>query len=160
MTRLLPYPLLALSLFLMWLLLNGVSAGQLLLGAAVAFGATWAMRALDPSKPRIRRWRVAAILFAGVFVDIIKSNFDAARIILLRSGRARPALVHVPLALRDPTGLAVLACILTCMPGTAWIEYNATSRELLMHVLDAEAEEYWGDLVKQRYERPLREIFE
>ncbi|GAB1581162.1 Na+/H+ antiporter subunit E [Phyllobacterium phragmitis] len=160
MTRLLPYPLLALSLLLMWLLLNGFSAGQLLLGAAIAILATWAMRALDPSKPRIRRWDIVAMLFARVFIDVIRSNFDAARIILFRGARARPGLVQVPLALRDPTGRALLACILTCMPGTAWIEYNATNGELLMHVLDLDAEEHWRDLVKERYERPIREIFE
>jgi len=160
MTRLLPYPLLALSLLLMWLLLNGFSAGQLLLGAAVAIPATWAMRALDPAKPRVRRWRVAAVLFARVFADVIKSNFDAARIILADGGRIRSGLVEVPLDLRDPTGLALLACILTCMPGTAWVEYNAASSELLMHVLDLDAEEDWRDVVKERYERPIREIFE
>ncbi|PRD45620.1 Na+/H+ antiporter subunit E [Phyllobacterium phragmitis] len=159
MTRLLPYPLMALALLIMWLLLNGTSAGQLLLGAVIAILATWAMRSLGPSKPRIRRWRVIPVLFARVFVDVIGSNIDAARIILARGGRTQPDLVHVPLTLRDRTGLAVLACILTSMPGTAWVEYNAASGELLMHVLDVEAEQNWRDLVKERYERPLMEIF-
>jgi len=36
MSRLLPYPLLAASLLVMWLLLNGFSAGHLVLGAAIA----------------------------------------------------------------------------------------------------------------------------
>ncbi|RCS23455.1 Na+/H+ antiporter subunit E [Phyllobacterium salinisoli] len=160
MTRLLPYPLLTLALLLMWLLLNGLSVGQVLLGTVVAISATWAMRTLDPWKSRIRSWRAVAILFGRVSIDVVSSNFDAARLILVRGGRARPAFVRVPLALQDPTGLAVLACILTGMPGTAWIEYNAASGELLMHVLDMDAEEHWRDLVKDRYETPLREIFE
>ena len=36
MSRVLPYPLLTVSLLAMWLLLNGLSVGQVLLGGAIA----------------------------------------------------------------------------------------------------------------------------
>ena len=37
----------------MWLLLNGLSVGQVLLGGAIAVAASSAMAALQPAKPRI-----------------------------------------------------------------------------------------------------------
>ncbi|PYE90514.1 Na+/H+ antiporter subunit E [Phyllobacterium leguminum] len=159
MTRLLPYPLLSLSLLVMWLLLNGVSAGQFALGWFVAIFASWSMRALKPSKPRIRCWRMIPVLFVRVFIDVIGSNIDAARLILIPGKRPRSAFLRIRLALRDPTGLSALAVILTAMPGTAWIEYNARSGELLLHVLDMHDRRYWRELIKKRYEQPLREIF-
>jgi multicomponent K+:H+ antiporter subunit E len=66
----------------------------------------------------------------------------------------------VPLDLKDPTGLAMLSVIVTSTPGTAWIEYNSSEGTLLMHILDVMDETEWIDIVKNRYERLLMEIFE
>jgi multicomponent K+:H+ antiporter subunit E len=78
-------------------------------------------------------------------------------------GRRRkhvPGFVAIPLDLRDRNGLAVLACIVTSTPGTAWVEYAADSGVLVIHVLDLVSEEEWVDLIKNRYESMLMEIFE
>ncbi|MFD1327222.1 Na+/H+ antiporter subunit E [Mycoplana ramosa] len=157
----LPYPLLALSLLLMWLVLNSFSVGHLLLGSAIAVFASWSMAALRPSKPRIRRWDLLARLLAIVLYDIIQSNI--AVVLLILTGRKpghHSAFLVVPLDLKDPTGLALLSVIVTSTPGTAWIEYNSSEGTLLMHILDVMDEREWIDIVKNRYERLLREIFE
>ncbi len=161
MSRLLPYPLLAASLLLMWLLLNGLSAGHVVLGSIIALAAARAMVALQPDKPVLRRWGLAPLLLAHVLVDVLHSNIAVARIVLQGRQRAhRPGFVMIPLELRDPTGLAVLACIITSTPGTAWVEYHAGSGRLRIHILDIEEEQMWIDLIKERYEAPLMEIFE
>src|SRR5690606_29333854 len=74
MTRWLPYPLLALSLLAMWLLLNRPSVGHVLLGGVIALAASWAMRPLHPAKPRLRRWSLVPRLVAIVAADIARSN--------------------------------------------------------------------------------------
>jgi len=161
MRRVLPYPLLTASLILMWLLLNSFSLGHLLLGTVFAYGASWAMTALQPAKPRIRRWDMIPRLFFVVLGDIFRSNIAVAGIILQGKRRARtPGFVIIPLQLRDRTGLAVLACILTATPGTAWIEYHADNGRLLIHVLDLVDEQAWIELIRDRYARMLSEIFE
>jgi multicomponent K+:H+ antiporter subunit E len=53
----------------------------------------------------------------------------------------------------------VLACILTATPGTAWVEFDSKDGWLLLHVLDLIDQETWVDIVKNRYEQPLLEIF-
>lgn len=161
MSRLLPYPLLAASLLGMWLLLNGFSLGHLLLGSVIAVGASLAMKALEPSKPRIRRWSQIPRLLGVVLIDIIVSNAAVIRIIVLgRQEPRRSGFVMIPLELRDPTGLAVLSCIITSTPGTAWLEYRAANGRLLIHVLDMDDEQEVIDLVKKRYESILMEIFQ
>ena len=55
MTRLLPYPLLAVSLLAMWLLLNGLSLGHFVLGSVIAVAASNVTAALQPDRSRI--WR-------------------------------------------------------------------------------------------------------
>ncbi|MCK8783026.1 Na+/H+ antiporter subunit E [Roseomonas sp. NAR14] len=161
MRRLLPFLLLWACLCAMWLLLvGGVSPGSLLLGAALAAGACWGYALLEPGRARLRRPLVAARLFLDVLADVIRSNVAVAGIIL-RPGRAdrRAGFVRIPLALRAPGGLAVLACILTAAPGTAWVEYDSATGVLLLHILDLVEEETWVRTVKDRYERPLLEIF-
>lgn len=161
MSRVLPYPLLTAALVLMWMLLNSFSLGQLLLGTAIAVAASRAMAPLEPSKPRLRGWRVIPKLAAIVTLDILLSNLAVAAIVL-RGGRRRrvSGFVAIPLELRDRTGLAVLACIVTSTPGTAWIDYAPGSGVLLIHVLDLVDEKEWVHLIKSRYEALLLEIFQ
>lgn len=161
MSRWVPFPLLAASLLVMWVLLNGATSGHLLLGTAIALGASWTMSALHPAKPRIRRWSSIVRLIGIVFVDIVRSNIAVATIIL--HGRHRDTtsgFVAIPLAVKDRTALAVLACVLTATPGTAWVEYRSRHDTLLIHVLDLVEEQDWIDLIKGRYEPLLQEIFE
>ena len=161
MSRVLPYPILTAALLVMWMLLTSFSPGQFRLGAIVAVAASRAMATLQPSKPRLRRWQLIPRLFGTVMLDILRSNVAVAGIILRGGGRGRkPGFVAIPLDLRDRTGLAVLACIVTSTPGTAWVEYANDSNVLLIHVLDLIDEEEWVVLIKNRYEALLMEIFE
>lgn len=161
MNRILPYPFLAASLLIMWLLLNGFTPGRLLLGAAVSVIATHAMTSLQPSKPRVRRWALLPRLAGIVFVDILRSNVAVASIVLRGRRRERVSgFVPIPLDLRDRTGLALLACIVTSTPGTAWVEYDTDAGVLLLHVLDLVEQDEWIAIIKDRYEAMLLEIFE
>ena len=62
--------------------------------------------------------------------------------------------------MRNPYGLAALACIITATPGTIWVEYESAHNSLLIHVLDLIDEEEWIRIIKQRYESHLMEILE
>ena len=76
------------------------------------------------------------------------------------AARINAAFVQVPLDMRDPNGLAVLAMILCLTPGTAWGEVSFDRSTLLIHVFDLDDEAAFIALIKERYERPLMEIFE
>lgn len=160
--RFLPHPKLFVALLVMWLLLNqSVSPGQILLGTLVAFGGSWAMVALQPEPIRLRRPGVILQLAGRVIIDVFRSNLAVGRIILGGKERASHAgFMTLQLDLKNNYGLAVLAIILTCTPGTLWLNYNPGRGTLLLHVLDLVDEDYWSTLIKDRYERLLMEIFE
>lgn len=96
-----------------------------------------------------------------VAVDIFHSNFAVARLIWLgpRSG-ATPGFLQIRLRMQDPHGLAMLACIITYTPGTVWADYLEEEALLTLHVLDLKDEDHWRNVIQNRYERPLMEIFE
>ena len=156
-------PVLIAALAVMWLMLNQTLAfGQvalgLLLGATVAF-VTSTMR---PLQPRLRNVHLAPALLLAVFLDILRSNVNVARIVLglVRSREVRSGFLDIPLDMRDPHGLAVLATIVTSTPGTVWVDLSTDGSRLTIHVLDLKDEGAWIRWIKDRYERPLMRIFE
>jgi multicomponent K+:H+ antiporter subunit E len=160
MTWLVPFPVLSAGLLVLWLLLNGLSVGHILLGGTVALIGGWAFAVLEPPKMRLRRPLTVFRLAAFVFADIVRSNVAVARIILgLEPRRWTSGFVDIPLQLRDPDGLAALACIITSTPGTLWVDFNEASGTLTIHVLDLVDETEWVRTIKGRYERLLLEIF-
>lgn len=162
MRRLLPYPLAAAGLLVLWLLLNqSLTWGQLLIGAVAALACGLALTALEVPNVRARRLGTMIRLVALVLADIIRSNIAVARLILGRTNPdRRPGFVHIPLELRDRYALAALACIITSTPGTLWVSHDPTSGILIIHVLDLVDESEWIRSIKSRYERRLLEIFE
>jgi len=153
-------PVLTGTLLVMWLLLNdSLSLGHVLLGLLFAVALAWSSGALRPLTPRIRQAHLALVLLAFVLRDIVRSNIAVARIVL--GGReVHSGFVNIPLDLTDPHGLAVLAGIVTATPGTVWVDHDAATSTLTLHVLDLKSETEWIDWIKQRYERLLMGIFE
>lgn len=153
---------LTVALVAMWLLLNQtLSAAQIVLGTALALALAWASRYLRPLQPRLSRPWLAAVLLVRVLRDIIRSNFNVARIVLglVRDRKIRSGFVQIPLELSDPHGLAVLATIVTSTPGTVWVDV-APGERLTLHVLDLRDDEEWIRWIKGRYETLLLRIFE
>ena len=162
MTGLLRHPLLTFALLVAWLLLTvSLSPGNILLGGLIALALSGLFTLLALPETRLRLNSVLRLLWA-VFVEVVRSN-NAVAWIILRPGHAqnrRSGFVHIPLEMRAPYGLAALACIITSTPGTIWVDHDSRRNVLLIHVLDLVDEASWIDSIKQRYERPLLEIFQ
>ena len=161
MTRLIPHPLLAFALLILWLLLTqSLSPGKILLGALASLIATHGYAALRPDPaPRIRL-RPMLKLARLVFVDVMRSNIAVAAIVVSRRRDRVADFIRVPIALKNRQALAMLALIITATPGTLWVNFDRRRGILLLHVLDLVDEEQWVRLIKDRYESLLMEIFE
>lgn len=162
MKRWLPAPALSAFLAVMWLLLaQSVAPGHLALALLLGLWVPVATRRMRPLQPRLRRPGVMLRLFAMVLVDIVRSCIAVSTIILGEPARRqRSGFMSIPLDLRDPHGLAVLSAIINSTPGTVWAEISADRQWLMIHVLDLHDEQWWRATIKDRYEKPLRAIFE
>ena len=160
--RLFPARLLSAALFVVWLLLNqSLSAGQMLMGLLVALVVPVMTAGLRPLPVRIRHPLTVLRLGFTVVADTTQSNLQVARFLLFPSLRRHPAdFVTIPLELRDPNALAVLAMIVCITPGTSWAELSLDRSLRMLHVLEVGDAQAIIDHVKASYERPLMEIFE
>lgn len=162
MRRLLPSPLLSLALVALWLVLNNpYSLGHWLMALVLGIAVPLLTQSLRPTPVSFKRPLVALKLFLQVGKDVIGSNFRVLFGTLSSGDRmAQGGFVVVPLDLRDPNGLAVLAAIMCVIPGTVWSELALDRSALLVHIFDLKDPELDIELIKTRYERPLMEIFE
>jgi multicomponent K+:H+ antiporter subunit E len=159
--KLAPAPLTSAALFALWLALaRGTSASDLLLALAFAIAVPILTTNLRP-KVRVRRPLVVVRFILTVGHDVLLSNLQVAwGVLRWRWRRPRSTFVVVPLELRDPTGLAALSMVTTVVPGTVWSELALDRHALLLHVWDVGEERAFIARFKDRYEKPLREIFE
>lgn len=158
--RLLPHPLLSLAIGFLWLALaESVSPGAVLLGGILALSLPRLTRAFWPDTPRLRRPGRALRFLGALAFDILSANWRVARRVLGPLHDLRPALVDVPLELRDPFVVALLGSVVCLTPGTVTVDIDRQRWVLRVHALDAPDPPALIRDIKTRYEHPLREIF-
>lgn len=159
--RLLPHPLLTPALAAVWLLLaNDFSFGHIVLGLLLGWAIPLFTLRFWPDKVIINRPATLARFIGVVLYDIVVANLSVARLILGRPERLRPAFVVVPLALRTELAISLLANTISLTPGTVSSRLSPDRRSLLVHALDVDDTEALIASIKQRYEAPLKEVFE
>lgn len=160
--RLLPHPLLTLLLVAVWqMLVNYVSLGTLVFGLILGILIPLLTAPYWPDRPRLKNPAMIVEFILIVLWDIVVANVSVAKIILFKRNQdMSPTWVTVPLDLRSPEAITVLAGTITMTPGTVSADVAADGSSLLVHCLDATDPDAVRDDIKQRYERRLREIFE
>jgi len=159
--RLVPHPLLSLTLVLVWLaLVNKFTLGNLILGSVLALVIPMLTAAYWPDRPRIQRpFRIAEYVLV-VLWDIVVANVQVALIILFkRESSIRSQWIPVPLELTSAEAITVLAGTITMTPGTVSAMLAADGRCILVHCLHSDDPDGVRDQIKHRYERRLKEIF-
>jgi multicomponent K+:H+ antiporter subunit E len=160
--KILPHPFLTLLLIVVWqMLVNTVTVGNLVLGTILGLIIPIITAPYWPNRPRLGSfWRIAEYVLV-VLWDICVANVQVAMVILFKSNaNTQPAWVTVPLELRTPEAITVLAGTITMTPGTVSSDVAADGHSLLVHCLDAPDPEAVRDQIKTRYEARLKEIFE
>lgn len=160
MRRFLPHPFRSLGVLVLWLLLNNsLHPGHVVLGAGIGWLLPLVTARFWPKTVRMRRpWR--ALAFAALVVhDIIVANLRVARAVVGPISRLRPGFAHVPVELTSDVGITVLAQTITLTPGTISADLTPDRRTLIVHYLDDADPAAVAAGIKERYERPLLEIF-
>ena len=160
MSRLVPQPLISISLLAFWLLAwNSVAPGLVLLGVLVAVAVPLWTQRFWPEHPRTVRWG-RLLRFVPLFLyDVVVANLIVAGLILGPRSRLHPCFLEVPLDTRDPYVTTLLASVVTLTPGTVSANLSGDRRTLLVHALSARDGPAAVAQIKRRYEAPLMEIF-
>ena len=168
----LPTPFMSILLFCVWLLLNNsFSAGHILLATILAILIPLVASPFRAKQPLIIKPGLAFRHLMLVLYDIVTANAQVAVLILGPNKKLTPGFVKVPLDLKHSMPITILASTVSLTPGTVsaevypWAESVVEGEQpqqqfLLIHVLNLKDEQALIDTIKQRYEAPLKEIFQ
>ena len=142
------------------MLINSFSAGGLLVGVVLGIIIPRMTGNFWPDRPEIRNYRKALAYIGLVTYDVIVANIQVARIIAFRPVKSlNTRWICMPLDLKNPEALTLLAGTITMTPGTVSCDFSADGKYLLVHCLDAPDAEIAIQEMKTRYEARLKEIF-
>lgn len=156
-----PHPFLTLLLTVVWIMLqNNVSAGMAVFGLILGILIPWLTSVWWPDIPKGFRLGKMARYILIVMWDIVVANVQVAWIVLTKSNdKMKPAWVVIPLDLKQPEAISILAGTITLTPGTVSADLSDDGSCLLVHALDTDDPNAVRDEIKDRYERRLKEIF-
>jgi len=156
----LPHPVLSFFLVVAWLLLVAqISVAHVILALFLAVAIPLICKSFLVGLPRLRNPLAAIRLVLLVTYDIVLANIAVAKLILGRPERLTPIFVQVPLELTQPMSISLLASIITMTPGTVSADLSEGNAMLLVHALSCDDPDALIAEIKQRYEKPLIEIF-
>jgi multicomponent K+:H+ antiporter subunit E len=159
--RLLPHPILTPILALIWLLLvNSITPGQIVLGLLLGWAIPFFTLRFWPDEVTIYQPLKLFNFSLLVLYDILVANFIVARLILGRPTKLMPTFIIVPLAVKSDIAISLLANIISLTPGTVSSLLTEDRSQLIVHALDTDNAEALIASIKNRYEAPLKEIFE
>lgn len=158
---LLPHPFLTLILAVVWILLqNDVTAGMIVFGIILGILIPWMTSIWWPDTPKgFRLGKMIGYSFVVIW-DIMVANIQVAWIVLtVPNSKLKPRWIVVPLDLKQPEAITLLAGTITLTPGTVSADLSDRGHSLLVHVLHTDDPDGVRDEIKSRYERRLMEIF-
>jgi multicomponent K+:H+ antiporter subunit E len=147
-------------LFVTWLLLNNTAApGHLVLGAFLALGIPMLTSGLSKPQPALHK-PIKTIRYALLVLgDIITANLEVARQVMGPIDQLHPALIAMPLDIEGDLPITLLASTISLTPGTVSSEVSECKKFIYIHALSMTDEAELIATIKQRYEKPLMEIF-
>ena len=158
--KLFPMPFHSLLLFVVWLLLNNsISAGHIVLATFFAITIPWLVTGMRDEHPKILKPWLAIRYVLMVMKDILTANVEVALLIVGPVKTLKPGFVAIPIEVDSDLGITILASTVSLTPGTVSAEVSKDRAWLYVHFLHLENEAELIESVKQRYERPIKEIF-
>ncbi|QUX93314.1 Na+/H+ antiporter subunit E [Marinomonas sp. A3A] len=158
--KLFPMPFHSLLLFVVWLLLNNsVSAGHMVLAVFFAITIPLLVNSMRDEHPKILKPWLAIRYVLMVLKDILTANVQVALLIIGPIKKLTPGFVAIPINIDSDLGITILASTVSLTPGTVSAEVSKDKAWLYVHSLHLDDEAELIKSVKQRYEKPIKEIF-
>jgi len=154
-----PTPYHSILLWLVWQILHDFSRGHMVLGAVFAIVIPWIVAPLSEEAAVAKKPFKALTYTFRLLIDIAISNYDVAKRVLQSNQTLKPAFIAVPLDIKESVPLTIFTSSVSLTPGTVSVELSDDRKWLYVHVLHLEDEQALINLIKHRYEAPLKEIF-
>jgi multicomponent Na+:H+ antiporter subunit E len=105
------------------------------------------------------RKAIAILLLLASFVwDLFASSWTVARIVLSPRMHTEPAIIAMPVEVRAPWAIAMLAYFTSLTPGSTCLHVSADRKLLYLHLLDVRDADASIAKFRRLYERRIAEV--
>lgn len=161
MKSIFPTPRLSGLILVIWLVVQmSVSPGNIILGAILAIAIPLLTDRFWPDSPEVKNIPLLAKYVLVFLWDVVIANLQVAWWIVIPQSRLKPQFIHIPLDVEHPFTITVLASTISLTPGTVSSHVSGNRKLLIVHCLHTDDPEDTIREIKERYEKPLKEIFE
>lgn len=158
--RALPHPILTIFLCIGWMTLNtSFSMGHFVLGLLLGVIIPIFTSSFWEEKITLQKPLVLFKFFLVVMRDIVVSNVVVAKLILGKNENLHPGFATIDLDIEHPFGISILANTISLTPGTVSCDLSKDRKHLTLHFLDLKDPQSATAHIKNRYEKPLMEVF-
>ncbi len=155
-----PHPFVSVLVGVSWVMLaHSLEFGTLLMALILAIAIPRLIRPFVERTPDIH-WLPSMKLFFVVVWDIVISNLRVAKLVLGPTDQLKPKWFRVPLDTQHEQVNTILAMIITTTPGTVTAGIDQDRGDILVHALSTDDVDEEIRVIKERYEKPLIEIFD
>lgn len=151
--------LLTIMLAVVWcFLLEDFRVATFVFGYALATGVVFVLRRLMGETVAFRKWGVALKLIVVFLYELVVANLQVAWLIWQPRMKVQPALIRIPIELEKDISIVLLANMISLTPGTVTMDVAEDRKSLLVHCLNVDNIEETKRVIKDIFERPLREL--
>ncbi len=99
-------------------------------------------------------------LFSILLYDIIRANIRVLKTVLSRQMNLEPAVLAIPLNLKQDTAITLFSNIIALTPGTLSLDVSSDRKIIFVHVMIIENENKFRQDLQNGYERRIKELLE
>ncbi|MGX5665564.1 Na+/H+ antiporter subunit E [Rhizobium daejeonense] len=155
------YYALALPMAVIWLAVTGsATLHNLLLGLVVSGLSLSLIREQTKTTGYPVRPLRVSLLIGLFFVELAKSAFKVAVLVVKPKMEIKPGIFAYPLTVKGDFEIALLANLITLTPGTLSVDVSEDRKTLYVHALDCSDVEGARRDIAEGFERRIREAFE
>ncbi len=161
MSKVLPKPRLSILLFVIWVTVQmSVSPGNLLLGLILSVVVPLYTTRFWPDAPKVKNFTLLGRYLFVFLYDVVIANLQVAGWIMGPQDKLNPRFLYIPLDIEHPFTITVFASTISLTPGTVSSHISGDQKMLIVHCLHTDDPDALVAEIKERYEQPLKEIFE
>jgi multicomponent Na+:H+ antiporter subunit E len=151
---------------LAWIALTGeATVGNFIFGFVLSFGLLYLVqRTIEPREPAVRYFARAfamADLVLYFIWTVLTANLRMVKAVLLPTSRLAPAIVRIPLTIKDSAAITILANWITLTPGTLTLDVSDEFDAIFVHTIDGGKDvAAFREEITQQYERRVKKVFD
>lgn len=161
MTKLLPKPRLSILLFAIWVTVQmSFSPGNVIMGIILGMLIPLYTTRFWPDAPKVKNFTLLGRYLVIFLYDVLIANVQVAAWIVGPQEKLNSRFLYIPLDVTHPFTITVFASTISLTPGTVSSHISGDRKLLIVHCLHTDDPEQTVAEIKERYEEPLKEIFE